>query len=194
MHSSAHVHTYIQLQASKKRARVTRFFEEDSDEDGLARPQATEVGTDTVLNEIQTYVKLDTELVQRHTMPNGLVNEHKFMKDVSKIVPIHYSLFKALAPHVPTEQSAEETFSIAGVLSNDNTHSTSDHTATLVRVNKNREGCTVAEKDVWDVYENKFGKTVEEDMFEPEEEGRTDDEAEDEEEDLENETTENVDD
>lgn len=151
------------LKIEKRSPRIAKkkaasFFDPDSDEEsdeGASEPVPVETATtssDPVIKEMSVFAGISSQVVRSCTLPNGIVNEFKLMTTVKKAVPIHYSLFSALASHVPTEQSAEETFSLAGRLSNDNTHSDPTAMATLVRIQQNQDTCNPDDKAIWQAY------------------------------------------
>ena len=180
-------------QTTKKRHKIV-FGGSDSDDDEAdaavdpTADQTTTTPLDPVVLERRAYESIDKKVVAEFTDSEGIVNEFKLMKKLQPAFPIHVALFSSLAAHLPTEQNAEETFSLAGKLSNDNTHTLPWFMATLVRIRENRKsGCEVTDDEVWDAYIDAFREPDEKDddeMYasEPEESG--DEDAEDEEDDA----------
>ena len=76
-------------------------------------------------------------------------------------LPLQTLLFKQVSPHLAHEGNAEETFSLSGKLSNDNTHTQPGFLATLVRINKNRSRCDPSASDILKGYKKKYGKLPE---------------------------------
>ena len=80
---------------------------------------------------------------------------------VRKELPLHALLFKQVSSHLAHEGNAEETFSLSGKLSNDNTHTQPGFLATLVRINKNRNRCDPSAPAILKGYKAKYGKLPE---------------------------------
>ena len=80
---------------------------------------------------------------------------------VRKELPLHALLFKQVSSHLAHEGNAEETFSLSGKLSNDNTHTQPGFLATLVRINKNRSRCDPSAPAILKGYKAKYGKLPE---------------------------------
>ena len=91
----------------------------------------------------------------------GLVDEFKLIFSVREELPLHTLLFKQVSSHLAHEGNAEETFSLSGKLSNDNTHTQPGFLATLVRINKNRSRCDPSASDILKGYKKKYGKLPE---------------------------------
>ena len=90
-----------------------------------------------------------------------LVDEFKLLFSVRKELPLHALLFKQVSSHLAHEGNAEETFSLSGKLSNDNTHTQPGFLATLVRINKNRNRCDPSAPAILKGYKAKYGKLPE---------------------------------
>ena len=63
-----------------------------------------------------------------------------------------------VSSHVAHEGNAEETFSLSGRLSNDNTHTQPGFLATLVRINKNRGLYNPSWNEIMAAYKRKHHK------------------------------------
>ena len=67
---------------------------------------------------------------------DGMLNEFALMYDFKDQFPLHYIVFKQLAAHLPHEANSEQTFSIAGNLSDPNIRPHYLALLTRVRINK----------------------------------------------------------
>lgn len=100
---------------------------------------STGAGSDAVLLESILWGKLDKERVNLYRDPKtGSLNEFHLMFSLRKEFPLHFFVFRQTAVHVCSEANAEDTFSLSGSLSNENTHTGADFLACLTRINRNK--------------------------------------------------------
>ena len=76
----------------------------------------------------------------------------------SSIVTEPQTLFKQVSAHLAHEGNAEETFSLAGRLSHDNTHTQPGFLSALVRTNKNRSAYDPPVKAILGQYKSEYRK------------------------------------
>lgn len=180
----------IGVRASPRRRATTKrkaVFGASSDEEDKDDTTAhDETPTDPVLQERRIFDSMDKATIASFKDSKGIVNEFKLMHSIRKTCPVHVALFKQSASHLPTEQNAEETFSLAGKLSNDNTHTLPWFMATLVRIAENHgKGCDATDEEIWAAYIDKYRDPDEgddkEELYVSEEEDDDDDPMEDDE-------------
>ena len=107
--------------------------------------------------------KITVKFIAEFKDEDGLINEFKLLYALRNRFPIHFSLFKRLAAHLPHEANAETTFSLSGSLSSSNTHTTPEFLSTCVRINKNKKIYNPSRDEVYKAYRSKFGKSKHED-------------------------------
>jgi hypothetical protein len=141
----------------KKVKKESNLFEgmDDSDDDDTDSPTPT---VDRVRAEIKVWDNLAAERIDSFKDASGLIDEFKLMYAMRSEVPLHYFVFKQVSSHVAHEGNAEETFSLSGRLSNDNTKMQPGFLATLVRVNKNRPLHNPSSSAILAGYKRKYHK------------------------------------
>jgi hypothetical protein len=159
---SAHAHTLkIGTRSSpRKRSKLTKsFFSGSDDEEDVDPVHAHSSSNDPVVIEISTFESLPSAQVDPFRDSKGMVNEFKFFFSLRKLLPTHYyALFRAVAAHLPSEQNAEETFSLAGKVSNENTRTASMKMAAMVRITENRASYDPSDKEIEICYNDKYRK------------------------------------
>ena len=76
------------------------------------------------------------EICSKFTAPDGLLNEFAMMWALRERFPLHFTVFKQAASHLPHEANIEQFFSRAGNLSDPNQKPS--HLAALVSAGANR--------------------------------------------------------
>ena len=189
--------------AAKKMAANLFDGMEDSDEDNEDSPAPT---MDRVRTEVKLWDNLSGERINPFKDASGLIEEFKLIYAMRSEVPLHYALFKQVrhslpmpcrsplllyvtplpytavqvSSHLAHEGNAEETFSLSGRLSNDNTHTQPGFLATLVRINKNRRLHNPSWKEIMGLYKRKYHKlpTLGDDVTDDEDASQDGDESE----------------
>ena len=132
-----------------------KFFN-DSDDDPDDPVDAFD--DDPVAGEARRWEELGSDVVKRYKESDGILNEFKLVFALRKEFPLHYMVFKQTASHRPHEGNAEETFSLSGRLSSDNTHTDPSFLSTLVRINKNKSSLKPTAKMIGESYKRKYRK------------------------------------
>ena len=93
----------------------------DSDDEQEEQPVAP-CDTDRVRDEVKAWEQLAAARVDLCKDDHGIVNEFDLMLSLRDEFPLHTALFQQVSAHLAHEGNAEDTFSLSGRLSNDNTH------------------------------------------------------------------------
>lgn len=126
----------------------------DADPPGAAE---TGAGSDSVIQEAKRWENLSRDRVQPFIdSKSGMLDEFKLLFSLRAEFPLHFHVFRRTAVHISAEANAEDTFSLAGSLSDDNTHTGPDFLSRLTRTNKNRKRCDPPAKSVLAKYLVKF--------------------------------------
>ena len=70
--------------------------------------------------EADRWSKLDKASVKKFRDDAGIVNEFALLYEQRNNFPLHYTVFKQTASHLPHEGNTEQLFSRSGALSDDN--------------------------------------------------------------------------
>lgn len=174
-----------------KKARFSYLFDgldvdSEEEESSAAAPAAAgnagtsaQVPQDAVMREVQWVESIDSSKVEEYRdSETGQVDEFKFWFAVRKDFPIHYFVFRQVAVHVPTEANAEDTFSLSGSLSSNNTHTLVSSLSTLTRIQRNKAQYNPSVACILEKYKQKFRALKLGDDVEQVELGEEDDENE----------------
>ena len=71
-------------------------------------------------DEAERWANLDKKTIREFRDDAGIVNEFALIYHVRKAFPLHYTVFKQTASHLPHEGNSEQLFSRSGALSDDN--------------------------------------------------------------------------
>mmetsp|Transcript_37737 Transcript_37737/g.91788 ORF Transcript_37737/g.91788 Transcript_37737/m.91788 type:complete len:247 (-) Transcript_37737:163-903(-) len=127
------------------------------DEDGeLASSSPTGAGSDAVTTEVQRYLLLPASQIDAFREENGMVNEFKMFFTLRAEFPIHYHVFRQTVVHISHEANAEDTFSLSGSLSNDNTHTCPGFLSRLTRMQRNKTRYMPSAAKILEKYKEKF--------------------------------------
>ena len=101
---------------AKKQRTSTGFFDaiSDDNDDGDDDDTTHGIGSDPVLLEVSKWSALDPSLLEVYKDSDNLLDEFKMVFALRKQFPLHFTLFKQLAAHLPHEANAETTFSLSG--------------------------------------------------------------------------------
>ena len=145
-----------------------------------------EVDADPLRVEVDAWASLAQErikpFISKSGASAGILNEFALLQAMKDEFPLHHFVFKQVSSHMPHEGNSEETFSLSGSLSSDNTHTDPTFLSELVSINKNRARCDPEAEAVLASYYTTYGKPPEEEVIGYETETGEDDEEEDEEE------------
>ena len=96
---------------------LVRNLSDDEDESTTTPPGEV---FDSVTDEAQRWASLDKTKILEFRDSAGIVNEFALMYDLRQSFPLHYTVFKQTASHLPHEGNSEQLFSRSGDLSDDN--------------------------------------------------------------------------
>lgn len=149
-------HQQIRSSPKKRKVASTVFFlDDESDED-----HAAAAASDPVKEEMRAWADIPRERVKPFMNTAGLVNEFEFVFSVRQEFPLHYQLFIEAMSHIAIEANSEDTFSLAGKLSNPNTKTGTNFLSTLVRVQANKKVLKPSWENIYRAYEDTWGGTA----------------------------------
>ena len=90
----------------------------DDDEEDAQQQPVTD--SDTVMDEVDRWSKLDKVTIKEFRDDAGIVNEFALLYKLRGAFPLHYTVFKQTAAHIPHEGNSEQLFSRSGALSDSN--------------------------------------------------------------------------
>jgi len=101
-------------------------------------PEDVGAGSNAIELEIQRWSALPAERVDAYREDCGMINEYKLLFDMRQEFPLHFFLFRQTCVHIAHEANAENTFSLSGSLSNENTHTGSCFLSRSTRIQSNK--------------------------------------------------------
>ena len=75
---------------------------------------------DAITDEVHRWEVLDRSLLKEFMDEDGLLNEFALLYKLRTSFPLHYTVFRQTAAHLPHEANTEQLFSAAGNLSDNN--------------------------------------------------------------------------
>ena len=75
---------------------------------------------DTVTEEAKRWAAIDLQTIREFRDDDGIVNEFALVYHLRKSFPLHYTVFRQTASHIPHEGNSEQLFSRSGALSDNN--------------------------------------------------------------------------
>jgi hypothetical protein len=93
---------------------LVRSVSDDDEEDAQQQPVTD---SDTVMDEVDRWSKLDKVTIKEFRDDAGIVNEFALLYKLRGAFPLHYTVFKQTAAHIPHEGNSEQLFSRSGALS-----------------------------------------------------------------------------
>jgi hypothetical protein len=96
---------------------LVRSVSDDDEEDAQQQPVTD---SDTVMDEVDRWSKLDKVTIKEFRDDAGIVNEFALLYKLRGAFPLHYTVFKQTAAHIPHEGNSEQLFSRSGALSDSN--------------------------------------------------------------------------
>jgi hypothetical protein len=140
--------------------------EEGSSADTLLAAEDFGAGSDCVQLEVSRWASLPAAKIQPFiNEASGMLNEFQLLFSLKNEFPLHFFVFRRTCVHIGHEGNAEDTFSLSGSLSNENTHTAISFLSRLTRIQRNKARYTPPVSKVLDRYLTKFSKpTVGEDV------------------------------
>ena len=128
----------------------------DDDEEDAQQQPVTD--SDTVMDEVDRWSKLDKVTIKEFRDDAGIVNEFALLYKLRGAFPLHYTVFKQTAAHIPHEGNSEQLFSRSGALSDSNGTMDPARLAVWTSIGVNYSTYQPAAKLILERYMLKFSK------------------------------------
>ena len=127
----------------------------DDDEEDAQQQPVTD--SDTVMDEVDRWSKLDKVTIKEFRDDAGIVNEFALLYKLRGAFPLHYTVFKQTAAHIPHEGNSEQIFSRSGALSDSNGKMDPARLAVWTFIGVNYSTFQPSDKQIIERYLLKFG-------------------------------------
>jgi hypothetical protein len=133
---------------------LVRSVSDDDEEDAQQQPVTD---SDTVMDEVDRWSKLDKVTIKEFRDDAGIVNEFALLYKLRGAFPLHYTVFKQTAAHIPHEGNSEQLFSRSGALSDSNGKMDPARLAVWTSIGVNYSTFQPSDKQILERYLLKFG-------------------------------------
>jgi hypothetical protein len=133
---------------------LVRSVSDDDEEDAQQQPVTD---SDTVMDEVDRWSKLDKVTIKEFRDDAGIVNEFALLCKLRGAFPLHYTVFKQTAAHIPHEGNSEQLFSRSGALSDSNGKMDPARLAVWTSIGVNYSTFQPSDKQILERYLLKFG-------------------------------------
>ena len=133
---------------------LVRSVSDDDEEDAKQQPVTD---SDTVMDEVDRWSKLDKVTIKEFRDDAGIVNEFALLYKLRGAFPLHYTVFKQTAAHIPHEGNSEQLFSRSGALSDSNGKMDPARLAVWTSIGVNYSTFQPSDKQILERYLLKFG-------------------------------------
>lgn len=157
------ISTHVSPPRPKKKSRTAYLFgglgNEPGTPDNTAPAEEVGAGSDALMLEVSRWATLPSVKIEPFRIASsGMLDEFKLIFSLRNEFPLHFFVFRQTCVHIGHEANAEDTFSLSGSLSNENTHTGINFLSRLTRIRKNKKRFTPATYDVLNKYLDKFSK------------------------------------